>query len=236
MSFLTGEWRRLIMANYLIDPKVLAPYVPPGTELDSWQGNHCVSLVGFMFKNTKLLGIPIPLHRNFEEVNLRFYVKYKDGAEWKRGVSFISEIVPKRMLTLVANTVYNEHYSTKPMRHEWKNDGEVMTTRYEWQHQGKWMSLGVKTGVISEPIDPAGEAAFITEHYWGYTADGKGGAYEYEVRHPIWETYPMFSYQVDTDFASLYGSDFAFLNEAKPTSVFLAEGSEISVEGKRRVV
>lgn len=223
------------MANYRIDPEILKPYVPPGTELDSWQGQHYVSLVGFMFKNTKLLGVPIPFHRNFEEVNLRFYVKYKDGEEWKRGVSFISEIVPKSMLTWVANTVYNEHYSTKPMRHHWQNDGEVMTTRYDWQHEGQWMSLAVNTGVISEEIDPASEAAFITEHYWGYTPDGKGRSYEYEVRHPIWETYPLFSYNVKADFGALYGPDFAFLDEAKPTSVFLAEGSEISVEGKRRV-
>ena len=42
-----------------------------------------VSLVGFMFKNTRLLNIPIPFHTDFEEVNLRFYVKHFDGNEWK---------------------------------------------------------------------------------------------------------------------------------------------------------
>jgi uncharacterized protein YqjF (DUF2071 family) len=235
MSFLTGQWRRLIMANYAIDPKVLEPYVPPGTELDLWEGTCYVSLVGFLFKDTKLLGIPIPFYRNFEEVNLRFYVRYNDNGEWKRGVTFISEIVPKFMLTLVANTVYNEHYSTKPMRHHWSSGGEEMKTGYEWKHDGTWMSLSVKTDVISGPITPGSEAEFITEHYWGYTPDGKGQSFEYEVRHPIWEVYPIQSYEVNTDFGALYGADFAFLDQARPTSVFLAEGSEISVEGKRRV-
>lgn len=235
MSFLTGEWRRLIMANYAVDPELLRPHVPPGTELDLWRGTCYVSLVGFLFQNTRLLGVPVPWHRNFEEVNLRFYVRYHDQGEWKRGVTFISEIVPKFMLTLVANTVYNEHYSTKPMRHHWSSDGETLTTRYEWQHAGRWMSLGVKTDVISQPISAGSEAEFITEHYWGYTPDGKGSSYEYEVRHPKWEVYPVQSVQLDADFGALYGKEFAFLNEAVPTSVFLAEGSEISVEGKRKV-
>lgn len=235
MSFLTGQWRRLIMANYAIDPAVLAPFVPPNTELDSHNGTTYVSLVGFLFKDTKLLGIPIPFHRDFEEVNLRFYVKYKDGDEWKRGATFISEIVPKPMLTLVANTLYNEHYRTLRMRHEWRSDDESMLTRYDWKFAGKWQSMAVTTDVISQPIVDGSDFEFITEHYWGYTGAGKNSSFEYEVRHPRWEIYPVQSYEIDTDFGALYGAPFAFLNDAIPRSVFLAEGSEISVENKRRV-
>ena len=110
MSFLTAEWRKLAIANYVIDQRVLAPYIPVGTELDLWNGNCYVSLIGFLFKNTRLLGFSIPFHANFEEVNLRFYVKRKDGEGWKRGVVFIKEIVPKFALSVVANVVYNENY------------------------------------------------------------------------------------------------------------------------------
>lgn len=117
MSFLKAEWRKLALANYIIDQKLLVKYLPAGTELDLWNGNCYVSLVGFMFVNTKLLGIKIPFHTNFEEVNLRFYVKRFDQGEWKRGVVFIKEIVPKPALTFVANTVYNENYETLPMEH-----------------------------------------------------------------------------------------------------------------------
>ena len=119
MSFLTAEWRKLAFANYAIDKELLTPYLPVGTELDLWNGTCYVSLIGFLFKNTKLLGFSIPFHANFEEVNLRFYVKYKDGENWKRGVVFIKEIVPKFALSAVANTIYNENYETMPMTHSW---------------------------------------------------------------------------------------------------------------------
>lgn len=223
------------MANYAVDPAVLAPFVPPNTELDSHDGITYVSLVGFLFKDTRLLGVPVPFHRDFEEVNLRFYVKHHDGKEWKRGVTFISEIVPKPMLTLVANTVYNENYRTLPMRHHWSSDGESMETRYDWKLAGKWHTLAVTTDVIAQPIAEGSAYEFITEHYWGYTSAGKDSSFEYEVRHPRWEVYPVQNYRVEADFGALYGPDFAFLNGATPHSVFLAEGSEISVENKRRV-
>src|SRR6185503_10721641 len=109
-------WRKLVMANYAVDPSALAPYLPYKTEIDLWQGTCYVSLVGFMFVDTAVMGVKIPFHVNFEEVNLRFYVRYRDQGEWKRGVVFIKEIVPRAALAFVANTLYNENYETMPMR------------------------------------------------------------------------------------------------------------------------
>ena len=117
-KFLTAEWRKLAIANYSVDPKILKPYLPYKTELDLWNGKCYVSLVGFRFVNTKLKGISIPFHRHFEEVNLRFYVRFKDPTGWKRGVAFIKEIVPKPALTFIANTIYREKYITLPMKHQ----------------------------------------------------------------------------------------------------------------------
>jgi uncharacterized protein len=235
MSFLVAEWRKLAMANYAIDPQILAPYVPKGTELDFWNGQCYVSLVGFMFKNTRLLGIPIPFHTNFEEVNLRFYVKCKKDGEWRRGVVFIKEIVPKPMLTLVANTAYREHYETLPMKHEWLVTGQSLQVSYSWKKAGNWHRFTVQTPINSEPILPGSETEFITEHYWGYTQHAKDTTFEYEVTHPTWESYPVLSYEIAVDYGAVYGSDFAFLSEMKPSSVLLAEGSAITVEGKRKL-
>ena len=114
MSFLTAEWRKLALANYQVDPDILKPYVPKGTQLDFWNDRCYLSLVGFMFINTKLLGLKIPFHVNFEEVNFRFYVKIIENGQTKRGVVFIKEIVPRHILTFIANTFYKEHYQTLP--------------------------------------------------------------------------------------------------------------------------
>ncbi len=137
-SFLSAAWRNLLMANYAIDPAILQPFVPCHTELDSFEGTCYVSLVGFLFEDTRVRGIGFPFHRTFEEVNLRFYVRYPDGDGWKRGVVFMKEIVPRHMITFIARTVYGEKYATHRMRHEWKNADDGLHISYEWKVGRNW--------------------------------------------------------------------------------------------------
>jgi uncharacterized protein len=229
-TFLTAAWRKLAIANYAVDTTLLTKYLPNKTELDLWQGTCYVSLVGFMFAGTKLKGLKIPFHTDFEEVNLRFYVKYKTASnDWKRGVVFIKEIVPKPALTFVANTIYNENYETMPMDHTWGIQGDSLVVEYKWK-QKNWNSFRVVTGGKLMDIKEGSEEEFITEHYWGYTRVNKQKTSEYGVEHPRWQVYDMKQYAIQADFGSLYGKEFEFLNQATPQSVFLAEGSEIVVK------
>lgn len=227
-TFLSAQWRKLCIANYSIDPIILQKYLPVKTELDLWKGNCYVSLVGFMFIDTKVKGCKIPFHIHFEEVNLRFYVKHFDGKDWKRGVVFIKEIVPKRMITLVANKIYGEKYETLKMRHEWNLQQQQLTVKYEWK-KDKWYSFFVNSINEKQTIEIGSEEEFITEHYWGYTKISKTKTAEYEVKHPRWEVYPVINHSINVNFEEVYGNDFLFLNQTSPVSVFLAEGSEISV-------
>ena len=82
--FLTADWRYLALLNYESDPALLQPLVPGGTELDTWNGKTFVTMVGFSFLNTRVLGLAIPLHENFEEINLRFDVRHKAEDGWRR--------------------------------------------------------------------------------------------------------------------------------------------------------
>ena len=216
------------MANYAIDPQLLLPYLPAKTEVDLWNGVCYVSLVGFMFVNTRVLGVPIPFHRDFEEINLRFYVRHQAGGEWKRGVVFIKEIVPKAALTLVANALYHEHYETMPTRHRWQVEGECLEVEYGWRKE-RWNSFRIKTE--KDPMDlPAdSEEEFITEHFWGYTKLSEDRTAEYPVEHPRWQIYRVRNYEIEVDYQNVYGPEFSFLTNEKPRSVFLAEGSEIAV-------
>ena len=235
MSFLKAEWRKLAIANYEIDPSLLSEYIPAGTELDLWQDRCFVSLVGFMFVNTKVLGVPIPFHRDFEEVNLRFYVKRMEDNKWKRGVVFIKEIVPKPALTFVANTLYGENYETLPMQHDWEEDDSHRTVAYRWEKDSVWQSFEVTADLQSSPIEANSETEFITEHYWGYAKVSEETTNEYEVTHPKWRQYQIKSFEIKVDFGRVYGDEFEFLSHSTPTSVTLAEGSEITVEGKTTI-
>ena len=233
-TFLSAEWRKLVMANYVIDQEILLKYLPHGTELDLWNGNCYVSLIGFMFKETRVKGVKIPLHVNFEEVNLRFYVKYQEDGSWKRGVVFIKEIVPKRALAIVANTIYKEKYQTLPMRHHWEFSENELVVEYQW-NKGRWNSLKIVSSNDPKDIEVGTEEEFITEHYWGYTKIAKDRTSEYEVLHPRWKAYTTLEYTIDVDFEAVYGSDFAFLKSEQPKSVFMAEGSEIEVKSGKRI-
>ncbi|HOZ50652.1 MAG TPA: DUF2071 domain-containing protein [Chitinophagaceae bacterium] len=236
MSFLKAEWRKLAIANYVVEPKVLEKYLPYKTELDIWEDKCYMSLIGFMFCNTKIVGLKIPFHVNFEEVNLRFYVRYKQGSEWRRGVVFVKELVPRHAITLIANTLYHEHYQTVKMSHEWMNEKDQLKVKYQFDLGGKSHSIAMtaKNELIEIPANS--ETEFITEHYWGYTEINEAKTTGYEVTHPRWQTYEVLDCQIDLDFVKVYGEDFAFLNNQRPYSVMLAEGSEITVEGKEMII
>lgn len=233
MSFLDAAWRKLILANYAVDPALLEKYLPAKTELDLWNGSCYVSLVGFYFQNTKMLGMKIPFHVNFEEVNLRFYVRHFDGKIWKRGVVFIREIVPKPAISIVANTVYKEHYVSRPMKHLWQEESDHRKVEYQWKLKGNWQKIAVQASLNQREIELESEAEFITEHYWGYSRHGANKTIEYEVTHPRWMQYDVLEYTIDVDFGLNYGPEFSFLNHQIPNSVMLAEGSPITVESKK---
>ncbi|MCE4067256.1 DUF2071 domain-containing protein [Chryseobacterium gleum] len=233
MNFLKAEWRKLAIINYEINPEILLPYLPKGTELDFYKGKCYVSLVAFMFLNTKLLELPVPFHRNFEEVNLRFYVKKKEKGTWKRGVVFIKEIVPRPALSFVANTIYKENYHTMPMKNLIHQKEDELLIRYSWKDKN-WHSIQIIAENAPRPMEANSEFEFITEHYFGFTKKGNTTS-EYEVCHPKWDGYTIKDHQLDIDFQKNYGNNFECLNHQNPISVMLAEGSEVQVKAKKYI-
>ena len=234
--FLTAEWRNLIMAQYEVTPKMLAPWLPAGLELDLFHGRCYVSLVGFLFDRVRLKGIAIPFHTRFEEINLRFYVARTehDGTR-KRGVVFIGEFVPRAAISIVARRLYEEPYTTLPTHHDFSASANSLNVSYAWKHADRWHSLAVEAAPTPNPIQPGSEEEFITEHYWGYTKRSHGTTSEYAVQHPRWQTYSILSHEIDVDLGSLYGPPFASLNAAEPVSVLLAQGSGVTVSNGQRL-
>ena len=247
-KFLTAEWRLLAMLNYEIDPALVQPLVPRGTELDFFQGQTFVSVVGFMFLGTRLLGIPIPFHRHFEEVNLRLYVRREVGGEVRRGVTFVKEIVPRWAIAKVARWAYNENYESLPMRHRFIGlpdprtgamaAGAGVGTRaglgapsveYGWRTASQWNSLRIAVDGVATPLVHGSLAEFITEHYWGYCSQRDGGTLEYRVEHPSWNVWTKCVAELNCDVERLYGSQFVAALSRPPASAFLADGSRVAV-------
>jgi uncharacterized protein YqjF (DUF2071 family) len=236
--FLTAEWRHLAVLNYQVDPAVLRERLPRGIELEDHAGRHFVSVVGFLFLHTKLRGIPIPFHRDFEEVNLRFYVRREEQGELRRGVVFVKELVPRRAIAWVARMLYNENYVALPMRHRIAPVEQARppaAVSYGWRADGRWNELSLEPELEPADAAPGSEERFITEHYWGYARQPDGGAVEYRVEHPLWNVWRARRASLDADVERLYGAAFAPFLRGPPASAFLADGSAVAVHAGRRL-
>lgn len=234
--FLKAYWENLIMANYAIDPRILTPYLPEGVSIDFYKGKAYVSLVGFMFKKTRLFGVPIPVLGTFEEVNLRFYVKRTINGEVRRGVVFINETVPFKFVAWMANKLYKEHYISIPTQHKWSFDGDSKNIQYQWKPGSQWNKIVVEASADKSEMEPGSIEQFIFEHYYGYTRVNNSTTQEYRIEHPSWMINRIRSCHIECDFGATYGNDFTCLNEQHPDSVMLAEGSAVAVKWKRENV
>jgi uncharacterized protein YqjF (DUF2071 family) len=237
-AFLTAEWQNLVMMNFRVDPGILEPLVPAGVTLDTWKGIAFVSLVGFVFANTRVLGLAIPGHRTFDEVNLRFYVRRSVDGEVRRGVTFLREFVPRIAIATTARLLYNEPYRAVPMRHtvgSLRSDGVPQQLQYRWHAGGRWAAI------TALPQGDGGEAAagseeeFITEHYWGYTRQRDGGTVEYQVAHPKWRVWSCATMPLAGELAKMYGPVLGAVLSGAPSSTFFADGSAVTVYAPRRL-
>ncbi len=233
MNFLTAKWQNLIMANYEVPPEVLLPFLPAGTELDLFQGKALVSLVGFLFSDIRIFGVSAGFFDTFEEINLRFYVLRRDGHRTKRGVVFINETVPYRVVAWLANKLYKEHYTAVPTKKEWVISPEEKKIDYFWKTGNYWNSMKVAASARQSKIQAGSIEEFIFEHYFGYTLISPTVSQEYMIAHSRWMINKIEVSSVDCDFEAMYGKPFAFLSGHMPESIMLAEGSAVSVKWER---
>ena len=234
-AFLRARWLDLLMLNYVVDPALLRPHVPLGTELDLWRGDALVSLVGIRFVDTRMLGVAFPGHRDFDEVNLRFYVRREVDGDCRRAVVFLREVVPRRAIAWTARALYNEPYVARPMRHAIAENGVERRLRYEWQERSTWVGLEATTTGDPAPFVSGSQAEFITEHFWGYTRQRDGGTIEYHVAHPSWRVWETTSARAIGPLTETYGAGLAAILEGTPRSSFVAEGSDVVVFRPSRV-
>ena len=231
--FLTAHWHFMAMLNFELDPEILRRRLPAGTELDLHEGKALISVVGFMFSDARIMGMPVPMHREFEEVNLRYYVRRETPDGMRRGVTFIKEIVPRWAVAQTAKLVYNENFVALPMRHEIDADGDKLldngVVHYGWRVGPRWYRLRVKTE--GKPfIPPAGsEERFVIDHWHAYTAQDQVGCMEFFVEHPPWRIWNVSDALLESEITTLYGAEFKAALQGRPHSAFLCEGSPVTV-------
>lgn len=231
--FLTSQWLKIAMANYAVDPGLLRPHVPAGTELDLLGGQAWISVVGLLFVDTRVLGLAIPFHRNFEEINLRIYVRRESGGDVRRAVTFIRELVPRRWVAWTARAFYGEKYLAVPMRHaiEPGADGtsQFGGITYAWGRGADECRLSARVSGDAAPIPAGSPESFIADHEWGYSRRRDGSTFEYRVEHPPWRIWRAEEMRLEGDLTPFYGSELASVLRGRPDSAFVADGSAVKV-------
>ena len=238
--FLTAEWRNLVMVNYEVPPEVLQPWLPEGVELAAWEGKTLASIVAFEFLETRVLGMAIPGHRNFHEVNLRFYVRRKVNGGWRPGVVFIRELVPRLGIACAARCLYGERYKAVRLNgcvwegsHASSFPERTTFIRYWWRVRRSREGVYAEACGEPTPVTEGSEAAFLTSPAWGYSVH-RGRTLEYQVEHPRWRVWNLSHVVLDCDVGRLYGEPFGkYLRD--PRSVLVAEGSPVVVRWGRRI-
>jgi len=218
------------MLHFRIDRALLEPMVPPGTVLDLYHDTEAwVSVVAFRFLDTRVLGVAVPFHRDFTEVNLRFYVRRHVNGETRRGVTFIRELVPRAAIAWAARLTFNEPYvTTDVMREMLPEDGGMAgRLRYEWMHRNRWQSLEVHTERGGHAMANGSIEEFLTVRDWGYTRQDDGGTLEYRVEHPRWMMWKSTKASLDCDPATICGFDFTL--PLAPTFAYACDGSPVTI-------
>jgi uncharacterized protein len=226
-----------LFLNYAVPSALVDAWLPAGTEHDLLSdGRAAVSLVGFRFLDTRMLGLPIPLHRNFDEVNLRLYVRRRTANGWRRGVVFVRELVPRPAIAWTARALYNEPYRAVKMAHDIALDSTgAGTLAYRWRQAGAWHEIGATLAGEGQAIDPDSDVGFITEHYAGYTRQRDGSTIEYLVDHPRWRWWSARSHHCHVDIGAVYGAAWAEVLH-DPYLVFACDGAPVTVSAPRRLV
>jgi uncharacterized protein YqjF (DUF2071 family) len=230
--FLTAEWANLIIANFPAPEALLAPWLPDGLELDRLDGRAWVSLVAFNFLKTRVLGVPWPGYRNFPEINLRFYVRH--GSE--RGVVFIREFVPKRLVAGAARMLYREPYAFARMSCTTCETSDEITIEHKLTVSGTTHTIRATGARPAEPPALEGRAHFFKEHQWGYGRSRRGHTLRFRVRHPLWGIYPIRSSAIEVEWGQLFGAEWSKYSGAEPESALIAVGSPVEVYPRCRII
>lgn len=227
--FLSAEWRSLVMLNWEVSESLLIPYLPRGVEFDRWGAKLYASIVAFRFLDTRVWGVPIPWHRDFEEVNLRFYVRREVAGEVRRGVVFVRELVPRFWVAALARALYNERYRAVQMSHEVVSTERGLRARYGWREGG--LEHFACASAEGEPrlVPSDSREMFIAEHYWGYSRLRNGSTMEYRVEHPTWRLWTDCQVDLSPDLAQSYGAEWHEVFGRKPDFSFVSEGSPVTV-------
>lgn len=183
---MTMSWLDLLFAHWRVPAEVIASRLPPGLEVDTFEGEAWVAVVPFWMDNVTGRWLPnVPGLSRFPELNVRTYVT---AIGEKPGVWFFSLDADQRLAVWGARTFFDLPYVKADMNCRKDDEGWV---HYDSRRTDTRMAAGEFRGRyrgVGEVYrsEPGSLEAWLTERYCLYAADENGRVGRGEIQHVAW--------------------------------------------------
>ena len=188
-------WSDLLFAHWPVEPKALSHLLPPGLELDTYEGSAWIGVVPFLMSGVAPRCCPaIPKLSCFLELNVRTYVTY----EGKAGVWFFSLDAANRLAVRAARATFNLPYMDAEMGLNRSDDASLKGSGLieYWSnrtHRGEPpANFEASYQAVGEPFQAMPDTLehWLTARYCLYSSDRKGRLYRGEIDHDPWQLSP----------------------------------------------
>jgi uncharacterized protein YqjF (DUF2071 family) len=177
-------WEDLLFAHWPVAAESLAPLLPRGLTLETFEGSAWLGIVPFRMTGVRWRFLPpVPGTAEFPELNVRTYV----SAQGKAGVWFFSLDAASRLAVHGARWSFHLPYFNAEM--ETKRDGEAVEYRSRRTQAG---APGAEFKARYAPVGPVYTSVegtlehFLTARYCLYAGDVRGRLWRGEIHHPPW--------------------------------------------------
>jgi len=181
-------WQDLLFVHWEVPPQFLRPRLPPGLELDTFDGRAYVGLIPFLMRDVRPVAVlpPVPTAATFPEINLRTYVRF--GGE--PGVWFFSLDAASGLAVIGGRALFHLPYHRADATIGKDKDTTVIDSVRRWPEPRAGRFRARYT--VGEPLgiaEPGTLRHFLVERYTLYTLDGSDNLARARVRHapyPLW--------------------------------------------------
>jgi uncharacterized protein YqjF (DUF2071 family) len=188
------NWHNLLFVHWEVPAEPIRRLLPPGLELDLYEGRAYVGLVPFTMTGVRPVGLPaVPGLSRFHETNVRTYV-HVGGRD--PGVWFFSLDAANPVAVVAARAWYHLAYHYARMSVEERAPGQGTTPEeFSYASERRWPGPRpahalVRGGPRGEPAPAAAGSLehFLVERYLLYAHVERRGLYRGQVHH---SSYPL---------------------------------------------
>ncbi|MBC9798254.1 YqjF family protein [Sinomicrobium weinanense] len=205
------EWNNAVFLHWRVEPEELKKFVPDELEIDLHNGEAWVSLVAFTMEKIRYRYLPsFPPISDFDEINIRTYVRYRD----KPGVYFLSIEGGTKISCEVAKRL-----SELPYRYSTMNRDKGIYTSLNQNYNDH---LNIKYTIGSPVRDRTPLDHWLIERY-ALFQDTERTINTFDIHHVAWPVYDIQLHHAEVNYPRFNG----LIRSNKPDKIHYSTGVQV---------